>query len=427
MTAHADLPTGPGDVTAGQDGVMAGPGGVTAGDAVSRAELLWDAAAAGDEYAAVDVVVAALDDGMDMESLLMDVVAPVQARVGREWAANRITVAQEHTITAVNERVLAALAHHPSTRAPAPALPAPHSSMPAPHGSTSASRDHSPAQHRGRVTVACIDGEWHAFPARILAEVLRLRGWRVDYLGAQVPTPHLIAHLHRAGPDVVALSSSIATRLPAAHAAITACQATGTPVLAGGAAFGPDGRYARLLGADAWSPDARSAADGLDAGLPPRPAPGRQAVDDLPHLDDQEYTLVARSARQLVRQVMDGLRERVPAMASYSPQQLRHTAEDVSHIVDFLGTALYLDDPELFGGFLAWTGEILAARGVPARVLLPALDLLAERLTDFPRTTGMLAYGHEILRTAAADTGHAQNTDTGTGPAPAAEGAGGGR
>ncbi|NUW42368.1 cobalamin B12-binding domain-containing protein [Nonomuraea rhodomycinica] len=422
MTARADLPGAPGGVATGEpvgDATCEPVGDATCdavgeptGDAVGRAGLLWDAAAAGDEYAAVDVVVAALDDGMDMESLLMDVVAPVQARVGREWAANRITVAQEHTITAVNERVLAALALHPAARGSAPTRPAPHGPAPrspAPHGS-------APARPRGRVTVACIDGEWHAFPARILTEVLRLRGWRVDHLGAQVPTPHLIAHLHRTGPDVVALSSSIATRLPAAHAAITACQATGTPVLAGGAAFGPDGRYARLLGADAWAPDARSAADGLDAGLPPRPAPGRQAVDDLPHLDDQEYTLVVQSARRLVRQVMDGLRERIPAMAAYTPQQLRHTAEDVAHIVEFLGTALYLDDPELFGGFLAWTGEILAARGVPARVLLPALDLLAERLTDFPRTSGMLAYGHETLRAATTDARRA----------PADDGSGGG-
>ncbi|MYT23970.1 cobalamin-binding protein, partial [Streptomyces sp. SID7760] len=102
---------------------------------------------------------------------------------------------------------------------------------------------------RGRITVACVDGEWHALPARLLAEVLRIRGWHVDYLGAQVPAPHLIAHLHRTGPDAVALSSSIPTRLPVAHATITACQAVGTPVMVGGAAFGPGGRYARLLGA----------------------------------------------------------------------------------------------------------------------------------------------------------------------------------
>ncbi|MET7460718.1 cobalamin B12-binding domain-containing protein [Nonomuraea sp. NPDC005501] len=383
------------------------------GPEADRAGLLWEAAAAGDEYAAVDVVLAALDDGVDMESLLMDVVVPVQARVGREWAANLITVAQEHTITAVNERVLAALAHHPAARDAA------RTSRRARESASAAARA------GGRVTVACIDGEWHAFPARILAEVLRLRGWTVVYLGAQVPTQHLIAHLHRTGPDVVALSSSIATRLPAAHAAITACQATGTPVLAGGAAFGPDGRYARLLGADAWAPDARSAADRLADGPPSRPAPSRQAVDDLPHLDDQEYTLVTQSAPRLVRHVMDGLRERVPAMASYTPQQLRHTAEDVAHVVDFLATALYLDDPGLFGAFLTWTAEILTARGVPARTLLPALDLLAARLTDFPRTTGLLAYGREALRTAGVPAEAGPAVDVTAVPSPAVDAPGG--
>jgi methanogenic corrinoid protein MtbC1 len=162
--------------------------------------------------------------------------------VGLEWAANRITVTQEHTATAINDRVIAALAHHPASL---------------------------PAVTAGRVTVACVDGEWHALPARLLAEVLRLRGWQVDFLGAQVPTPHLIAHLHHNGPDAVALSCSIPTRLPTAHAAITASQAVGATVLAGGAAFGPDGRYAYQLGADAWAPDARAAAERLGKGFPP--------------------------------------------------------------------------------------------------------------------------------------------------------------
>ncbi|MFD0470020.1 B12-binding domain-containing protein [Nonomuraea thailandensis] len=148
----------------------------------------------------------ALDAGMPLETLLLDVVAAVQARVGHEWAANRLSVAQEHTATAVNERVLATLAHRASEQGD---------------------------QTLGRIMVACIDGEWHAFPARLLAEVLRARGWQVDYLGAQVPTPHLVAHLHLTNPDAVALSSSLAIRLPAAHAAISACQAAGTPVVAG--------------------------------------------------------------------------------------------------------------------------------------------------------------------------------------------------
>lgn len=87
---------------------------------------------------------------------------------------------------------------------------------------------------------------------------------------------------------MVALSCSIATRLPTAHAAITACHVAGAPVLVGGAAFGADGRLAERLGADAWAPDARSAVARLAQGFGPvRVAPTHQAVDDLPHLADQ--------------------------------------------------------------------------------------------------------------------------------------------
>lgn len=322
---------------------------------------LWEAVVDGDERRATNVVLAAADEA-GHEAVLLDVVGAVQRRVGREWAANRISVAQEHAITAINERAVTAL-------------------------SITRSR---PEPVHGRVTVACVDGEWHALPARLLAEVLSLRGFAVDYLGAQVPAPHLITYLHRTGPDVVALSSSIATRLPAAHATVTACQATGVPVMVGGAAFGPDGGHARRFGANAWAADARSAADMLLSRAVPAPGTPHQPIDDLPHLADQEYTLVTRGKGDLVRSVYRGLEERLPAMRSYDDQQRQHTAEDLAHIVDFLATALYVDDDALFHAFLRWTGDVLDARGVPAQVLDPALDLLATQLRDFPRAQRML-------------------------------------
>lgn len=332
---------------------------------------LWQAVAAGDEYLATEVVLDALEAGVDPESVLLDVIAAVQGKVGEEWAANRFTVAQEHAATAINERVVVALSLHPAARTAGPA--------------------------RGRVTVACVDGEWHALPARILSEVLKLRGWHVDYLGAQVPTPHLIAHLHRTNCDVIALSSSIATRLPTAHAAITACQAAGVPVLVGGAAFGADGRYARLLGADAWAPDARAAAARLARGTLPRPQPVHQPVDDLPHLADQEYALVVRSATSLVRKVFAGLEAAFPAMRAYDDAQRERTAEDLAHIVEFLGIALYTGDEELFTDFLAWTAGILTARHVPAHSLPPALRILGGELKDFPRALSLLRAGADRL------------------------------
>ncbi|SHM89802.1 cobalamin B12-binding domain-containing protein [Actinacidiphila paucisporea] len=342
-------------------------------------DQLWEAVTSRDEYRAAGIVFTALDNGMDTETVLLDLIAPVQTKVGTEWAANRLSVAQEHAASAITERVIAALAHHPAPRTP---------------------------PTRGHITVACVDQEWHSLPARLLAEVLTLRGWRVDFLGAQVPTQHLIAHLHNSGAETVALSSSIPTRLPTAHAAITACQAIGIPVLAGGAAFGHDGRYARLLGANAWAPDARAAARQLTDGIPaPNLASGRHQVDDLPHLADQEYTLVARTQPQLVKTVLVQLEDRFPAMAAYTAHQRERTAEDIAHIVEFLTVALYTDDDDLFTGFITWTAGILTARHVPARSLHPALDILAAELKDFPRATRLLDQARFALDRAPTTTG----------------------
>ncbi|MEW2288555.1 B12-binding domain-containing protein [Streptomyces sp. NPDC047841] len=335
-------------------------------------QRLWQAVIDGDEDRAAAIVHDALAQGVSQETLLLRVIAPVQERVGLAWAADRISVAQEHAATAINERVIASLAHHPGAGRPAP--------------------------DRGRVTVACVDGEWHALPARLVAEVLALHGWRVDCLGARTPTPHLVAHLHLTDPDAVLLSGSIPTHLPTAHAAITACQAIGVPVLAGGSAFGPRGRYATALGADRWAADARAAVAVLAAGVPrPDASAIRHTVDDLPHLADQEYTLVARSRPQVVKQTLADLDHRFPAMRAYSGAQRERTAEDIAHIVDFLAAALYVDDPDLFTTFLTSTAGILMARGVPAHSLPAGLDALAGQLHDFPRALKMLDHGRTAL------------------------------
>jgi methanogenic corrinoid protein MtbC1 len=327
-----------------------------------------------DEYLATDLVERAVDLGLSPQQVLLQVIAPAQAKVGEEWAAGRFTVAHEHAATAISDRAIATLARRAT---------------------------HAPGT-RGRVTVACVDGEWHALPARLVAETLKLRGWRVDFLGAHVPTPHLIAHLHATGPDAVALSCSLATRLPTAHATITACQAAGIPVLVGGAAFGPDGRYARLLGADAWAPDADSAVARLEeqqATTLAHPELG-DPFTTLPHLVDQEYTLLSRSRRQIVGQTVAGLRERLPGLSGSTDRQLEHTREDVGHIVDFLIAALYVDQAPILADFLVWTSDLLDARDVPARSLLTALDAIADQLRDFPRTLAIIDTGRSAVNAA---------------------------
>ncbi|MER5950252.1 cobalamin B12-binding domain-containing protein [Streptomyces sp. NPDC001904] len=304
------------------------------------------------------------------ERVLLELIAPTQERVGVEWAANTITIAQEHAATAINERCVSAVADT------APATPEP---------------------AKGRLTVACVDGEWHALPARLVAEVLRLRGWHVDYLGAQVPTQHLIAHLHQRHSDAVLLSSSIPTHLPVAHTAISSCQTAGIPVIAGGAAFGPDGAYARLMQAG-WAANAGGADALLTKGIEsPTVQAARLVNADLPHLEDQEYTMVRQSRRQLVKQTLVDVEEGFPVMRQYTEYQRERTVEDIDHIVNYLATALYVDDDALFTRFITWTADILVARGVPAVSLLPALGSLDRQLSDFPRATCILATARGAL------------------------------
>ncbi|MCQ9129533.1 cobalamin B12-binding domain-containing protein [Streptomyces hilarionis] len=343
-------------------------------DAERLMDRLWAAVTDRDEPAAVRTVCAAADAGADEEALLLDVVARVQHRVGVEWAADRISVAEEHAASAITDRVVAALAHRRAAV--------------------------SEPGTRGRVTVACVDGEWHVLPARLLAEVLTGRGWRVDFLGAHTPTPYLIEHVHRTNPVAVLLSASIPTHLPAAHKAVTAVQSLGVPVMVGGAAFGPGGRYARLIQADEWASDARAAADRLAEGVPVPQASRRLQIDDLPHLADQEYTFVRNSRTVLVRQALAALDERWPAMRSYSAVQRERTAEDLAHIVDFLTAALYVDDGALFTTFVAWTADVLTARGVPAHGLALGLSVLAGQLHDFPRALAFLGAAADTLTSA---------------------------
>ncbi|GAA3132594.1 hypothetical protein GCM10017687_55700 [Streptomyces echinatus] len=116
-------------------------------------------------------------------------------------------------------------------------------------------------------------------------------------------------------------------------------------------------------------------------------------ADDLPHLADQEYTMVAQSRPVLVKQTLADLEARFPAMRGYDDAQREHTAEDLAHIVDFLTAALYVDDPGIFTAFLTWTADVLEARHVPARSLLLGLEILAGQLREFPRTLGHLREG----------------------------------
>ncbi|MGI5521160.1 cobalamin B12-binding domain-containing protein [Micromonospora sp. CA-259024] len=336
---------------------------VTTADPTDAYAGYLDHLADADEYAAIDMAIGLLDAGVPAERVLLDLVAPAQAEVGERWARNEWSVAQEHAATHISEQVVAAVTGHVNPR---------------PTG--------------GRVVVACMDGEWHALPPRLVAEVLRLRGWQVTFLGASVPAAHLVSYLHRYDVHAVALACALPMRLPYAHRMIEACRRSDVPVLVGGRGFGVDGRWARQLGV-AWAPDAPSAAELISD----ERALLRVPPAWLAHLADDEYASLVRRRGELIDSAVADLRDGVPATRAYTAAQLDATVSDLGHILDFLAAAVYVDDASLFTEFVEWLSGILLTRGVPATAIARPFEHYAVAMRDFPRAERVLALGRAAL------------------------------
>ncbi|EHK89016.1 putative cobalamin binding protein [Saccharomonospora azurea SZMC 14600] len=231
------------------------------------------ALAAGNASEAIALVDHALDAGAEPVSLLCDVITPAQRRIGERWQSAEWSVAQEHIATGISLAAAEAVARRVR------ALPL----------------------TKGRVIVGCAEREWHALAAMVVGTSLRARGWQVTFLGAATPAERLYSYLYQVEPDAVAVSCSVAGGLPSTRRAIESATTAGIPVLAGGAAFGTDGRRARTLGATAWAP---TLPEGLDLieDLPPTvesvPPLPQDVLSEQRTLDTEHYSLVRQVTGQ---------------------------------------------------------------------------------------------------------------------------------
>ena len=200
-------------------------------------------------------------------------------------------------------------------------------------------------------------------------------------LGASTPTARLNRYLQDLGPDVTAVSCSVPAGLPNSRGFIEASTTAGIPVLAGGAAFGPDARRASALGATAWAPDARRAVE---------------VVEDLP--------LVVRAAAPLPGEVTVGA-ERAPGGA---PHPARRRSADsgpprpprrptprtcatpwTRRCTPSPGTLL-TGDERLLHETSAWVDAVLNARGFPGQAHAELGTHLLRELRDYPLASALL-------------------------------------
>ncbi|HEX6423308.1 MAG TPA: B12-binding domain-containing protein [Acidimicrobiales bacterium] len=210
-------------------------------DGPYRTRLL-DRLVAGDEAGAWRVVESALVSATTPDRAHLDLLAPCLRAVGDRWAAGTLTVGGEHVASAVAARLAARLAPLCARR----------------------------GRHRGTLVVGGAPGELHGLPITLLANVLRARGWEVVELGPNTPTADLVGAASSADRlRAVGVSVGSAATLDAAAGTLAELgeRLPEVPRLVGGSGV-PDAAAARLLGGDAWAPDA-DGVDALLAGDPP--------------------------------------------------------------------------------------------------------------------------------------------------------------
>ena len=186
-------------------------------------------------YDAIDLLLAAADEGVPVPELQRDVVARAQAELGRMWQMDEVHVAEEHFGTVIAMEAMAAL----RTRLP-----------------------RAPEDGR-RVLCATASGELHDLGVRLVSDSLEAAGWQAMCLGASVPAPDLVRGVVDFEAGLVAISISIALHVRRAISLIEFVrqEVPQVPILVGGAPFRVVPDLWQIVGAHAQAMDAMEAVE----------------------------------------------------------------------------------------------------------------------------------------------------------------------
>lgn len=296
---------------------------------------ITSAALEGDAGAVYHIARGLLGEGIPFESVLFDVLAPVQAAVGHRWQFGDYLISEEHAATAAIETVVSLLA----------------GSLEQPVDGT-------------HVVVAAVEGDTHSLPPRLIAADLLYRGFRTTLLGATMPASDLRRYLSDESPDAIVLTCAMSMHLPGAAASIEACRAAGVPVLVGGHAFGPEGAWAAQLGADGWVAGLRDVADKLGSWTLAKPVAGDQtraiSADILEFADSRPLYVTGAAS----------------ALAAQTGGAGVRYYEELQMLFDVVVASMTVDDNDVVIEFVGWLAARLDTRGADPHDVVAIVEAL---------------------------------------------------
>lgn len=189
----------------------------------------------GEKREAQRLILEAFENGVSIKDLYLNVFQPAQKETGRLWQMSKISVAQEHYITAATQLMMALL--YPNL--------------------------FSASVKKHKIIVSCIEGELHEIGARMVADLFELEGWNSYYFGANIPKRSLIKAVRDYSPDIVAISATMTFHISEVEEMIRlireADPGKNIKILVGGYPFIVASQLWQKVGADGCATDALGA------------------------------------------------------------------------------------------------------------------------------------------------------------------------
>jgi MerR family transcriptional regulator, light-induced transcriptional regulator len=209
--------------------------------------LFFQALLQGQRQPAVAVVLEALGAGHAILDIYADILQVALYQVGGEWERNRITVAQEHTATAIAQYVLALLYERLT-----PCV-----------------------VRRGRAVIAGVEGELHQVGPNMVADALESDGWDVRFLGTNMPHEGIVKIVREQKANVVGISATMLFNVPKVRSLVAELREGsegGPKIVVVGGAFRLAPELYSEIGADGFAPGLRESIALLRELTPAAPA-----------------------------------------------------------------------------------------------------------------------------------------------------------
>jgi methanogenic corrinoid protein MtbC1 len=189
----------------------------------------------GNRHEAMELILEMVESGISVKEIYLNVFEKVQREIGALWQMNKITVAQEHYMTASTQLIMARLY---------------------PHIFNNKKKDH-------QMIATCVPGELHEMGIRMVADFFEMEGWRTYYIGANTPITSLMNTLKEKMPDILAISSTIPTHVEKVSEMISKIKTEfgkeAPKILVGGYPFNLDRELWKKVGSDGYASDAEDA------------------------------------------------------------------------------------------------------------------------------------------------------------------------